>query len=71
MCCAAFGLKRKFPDKFHYKVLKILDFPTENIYRYFEETSRWISEAIKYRGRVFVDCLADIYHSSSIMIEIW
>ena len=43
-----------FPNDFTYKVLNVMDTPSEDLGRYFKECNTWIANAIGQGGVVFV-----------------
>ena len=67
VCCAR-GIKNFFPEQFKYLNLDILDSEKANIKQYFEETYKFIDEAIKNKGSVLVHCHAGVSRSSTILI---
>ena len=48
------GMDPIFPKDFKYKVLEVMDTPSENLGRYFDEVVRWIQGVINQGGCVFV-----------------
>ena len=67
LCCAK-GIKNFFPDNFKYLNLEILDSQNINIKQHFEESYKFIDDALKYNGNVLVHCHAGISRSSTIVI---
>ena len=67
VCCAR-GIKNFFPDNFKYLNLDILDSEAVDIKKYFDESSKFIDEAIKNNGNVLVHCHAGVSRSSTILI---
>ena len=59
------GLDVNYPKDFIYKKIEIDDFYSENIGKYFDDTYKFIDEAI---GNVFVHCAAGISRSASVVI---
>lgn len=62
------GIKKYFPDKFHYMTINVVDTENENIKKYFNETGEFINNAIVNNGKVFVHCHAGISRSGTICI---
>ena len=62
------NVRTSFPNFFTYKVLEVMDAPSENLERYFNEVSRFISRAIKSGGKVFVHCHAGVSRSATFVI---
>ena len=48
------GIDPMFKGKFTYKVLDVLDYPSQDLSRYFNEVVNWIASVIKSGGTVFV-----------------
>ena len=67
VCCAR-GIKNFFPDKFKYLNLDILDNEKSDIKQHFDESYKFIDEAIKNNGNVLIHCHAGISRSSTILI---
>ncbi len=67
LCCAS-GIKNFFPNDFKYLNLDILDSEKVNIKQYFEQTNKFIGDAIKNNGNVLVHCHAGISRSSTILM---
>lgn len=67
LCCAS-GIKNFFPNDFKYLNLDILDSEKVNIRQYFEQTNKFIDDAIKNNGSVLVHCHAGISRSSTILM---
>ena len=67
LCCAS-GIKNFFPNDFKYLNLDILDSEKVNIKQYFEQTNKFIGDAIKNNGSVLVHCHAGISRSSTILM---
>jgi protein-tyrosine phosphatase len=57
-----------FKGKFQYKVLNVLDSPSQDLYRYFNEVVNWMASVIKSGGTVFVHCWAGVSRSSTFVI---
>ena len=66
--CCGIGLKLFFPDKFKYHKIDLVDKETESIRKYFDETNKFISDAMVNNGNVLVHCYAGISRSTSIII---
>ena len=66
--CCGLGLKLFFPEKFKYHKIDLVDKEKENIRKYFEETNKFINDAIINKGNVLIHCYAGISRSSSIII---
>lgn len=56
----AYYRERNFPCEF--LGIPAQDFPSYKISQWFEETSQFIHEALKCKGRVFVHCQVNIYN---------
>ena len=67
LCCAS-GIENKFPDKFKYYNVNLLDKENQNIRIYLDGTYKFIDDALKNGGRVFVHCYAGVSRSASILI---
>ena len=67
VCCAS-GMENKFPDKFKYYNVNLLDKENQNIRIYLDGTYKFIDDALKNGGRVFVHCYAGVSRSASILI---
>ena len=67
VCCAK-GIKNFFPDNFKYLNSDLLDSETADIKKYFEESNKFIDDAIKNNGNVLVYCHAGVSRSSTILI---
>lgn len=66
---AAGGIKCSFPNDFKYhKLDNLLDSPTADIKQFFDETNKFIKEAISNLGSVLVHCHAGISRSSTIIL---
>ena len=48
------GLNPCFPNELKYKVIHVMDVPWENLSKHFSNANRFIKEAIKGGGTVFV-----------------
>ena len=66
--CAAMNIKEYFPKHFKYLTVKLLDSETENIKKYFDQTGKFINDALKEKGKVLVHCHAGISRSSTICL---
>ena len=67
ICCAK-GVQNFFPDNFKYLNINLLDSQTEPIKKHFEESNKFIDDAIQNKGNVLIHCHAGISRSSSILI---
>ena len=67
LCCAS-GIKNFFPNDFKYLNLDILDSEKVNIRQYFEQTNKFIDDAIKNNGSVLVHSHTGISRSSTILM---
>jgi hypothetical protein len=67
LCCCD-GIKDAYPQLFAYKTLKLLDIPTEDISRYFEEAADYIHGVLIKEQKVLVHCFAGKSRSTTIMI---
>ena len=57
-----------FKGKFQYKVLNVLDSPSQDLSQYFNEVVNWMASVIKSGGTVFVHCWAGVSRSSTFVI---
>ena len=48
------GVDPMFKDEFTYKVLNVVDAPSENILKHFGDLCKWIGQAVRNGGTVFV-----------------
>ena len=67
VCCAS-GMENKFPDKFKYYNVNLLDKETENLRVHLDGTYKFIDEALKNGGRVLIHCYAGVSRSASVLI---
>jgi len=63
----AVGVYPPFPEQFKYKHLNVLDCAAENMNEHFDETSQFISDALKDGGRVLVHCIRGVSRSATIV----
>jgi len=68
LCCCA-GVKEAYPTLFTYKMLKLLDKPTEDITQYFEDSSDHIHDILSKGQKVLVHCFAGKSRSTTIMMS--
>lgn len=61
-------IKEEFPEQFTYLTLKILDTPSANIKKHFEQCFQFIDEGRKNGGCVLVHCNAGVSRSSTVCI---
>lgn len=66
---AAIELKEYHPDSFVYLSLKLEDCPKQCIRKACEKSHKFIQNAIRRGGKVFVHCYAGISRSSSMVIH--
>ena len=66
--CCGIGLNLFFPDKFKYKRIDLIDNKNSNIRQYFDETNKFINDALVKEGNILVHCQAGISRSASIII---
>lgn len=64
---AVLGSTPPYPDDFTYKYLPVRDIDYEDISIYFDETSKFIDEAIKNNGKVLVHCMFGASRSATIV----
>jgi len=57
-----------FPDDFEYKMFPLLDKPSEDIKRFFDEASIYIHEILSSNKKILVHCFAGKSRSTTIMI---
>ena len=67
ICCAK-GVQNFFPDNFKYLNINLLDSQKEPIKKHFEESNKFIDDAIQNKGNVLIHCHAGISRSSAILI---
>jgi len=60
------GVVPPFPESFKYMHLKILDCAAEAIHEHFEETTQFISDALK-DGKVLIHCIRGVSRSATIV----
>jgi protein-tyrosine phosphatase len=60
------GMDPIYKDHFTYKVLNIKDSPKQNLSTCFPDVIRWISNAIRGGGSVFIHCWAGISRSPAL-----
>ena len=56
-----------YPQDFKYKTIDICDQTSANIYKYFDDCSDFIDDAIKKGGKVYVHCMYGISRSATII----
>lgn len=61
------GFTPKYPNDFVYKVIDVMDWPTENLKQYFPEVIEFIEQGMK-AGGVLVHCLAGRSRSAAVVI---
>ena len=61
------GVDEMFPDKFKYKLVDVCDNSTTDLYKYFDDCSKFIDEAIKGGGKVYIHCMAGRSRSATIL----
>jgi len=61
------GVVPPFPESFKYMHLKILDCAAEAIHEHFQETTQFISEALKENGKVLIHCIRGVSRSATIV----
>jgi protein-tyrosine phosphatase len=66
--CTIMGVEAYYPKEFKYKNIHTRDIKSENISKYFNECSEFISNSIKEGGKVLVHCSYGISRSASIVI---
>ena len=66
---AAANIGQRFKDQMSYKVLNLLDTPTQNMVEHFEEATDWIDEVLRAnpQNKVLVHCFAGKSRASTIM----
>lgn len=64
----AMGHPAKFPSSFKYLEVKALDNDSYNLKSKFRVCIKFIKEAIKGKGKVFVHCFAGVSRSATIVI---
>jgi len=63
---AVLGVVPPFPEQFKYLHVKLLDCPGENVMAHFENTSKFIEDALAGGGKVFIHCLQGVSRSATI-----
>ena len=64
---AIVGVPEMFPENFKYKLVDVCDNTSTDLYKYFDDCSQFIDEAIKNGGKVYVHCMAGISRSCTIL----
>ncbi|CAI2366802.1 unnamed protein product [Moneuplotes crassus] len=64
----AAGIRPLYRKEFKYKVVNIMDLPTQNILMYFDKAIEFINKAVAGGGRVLVHCFAGVSRSASTVI---
>lgn len=70
LTCAS-NINPRFPNDFTYKVLELLDTPTQNIVKHFKEADDWIEEVLRAdpKHKVLVHCFAGKSRASTITLS--
>jgi len=63
---AVLGIVPPFPEQFKYLHVQLLDCPGENVMTHFENTSKFIEDALAGGGKVFIHCLQGVSRSATI-----
>ena len=57
-----------FPETFVYKTIPLIDSPSENIFKYFDSTNKYIDDAIhNQEGKILVHCICGASRSATIL----
>lgn len=64
---AVLGCNPPFPEDFSYKYLPVRDIDYEDISIYFDDTSKFIDDAIKNNGKVLVHCMFGASRSATMV----
>ncbi|CAI2366887.1 unnamed protein product [Moneuplotes crassus] len=64
----AAGIRPLYRKEFKYKVVNIMDLPTQNILAHFDKAIEFINKAVASGGRVLVHCFAGVSRSASTVI---
>ena len=64
----AAGIRPLYRKEFKYKVVNIMDLPTQNIVQYFDKAIEFMNKAVTNNGRVLVHCFAGVSRSASTVI---
>lgn len=64
----AAGIRPLYKKEFKYKVVNIMDLPTQNILAHFDKAIEFINKAVTSGGRVLVHCFAGVSRSASTVI---
>jgi len=64
----AAGCPPPFPKDFSYKVIEVLDMPSVNLGRHFNEAVDYIQKTLDSGGKLLVHCFAGVSRSSSCII---
>ncbi|CAG8659698.1 16781_t:CDS:2, partial [Acaulospora morrowiae] len=57
-----------YPESYTYKIINILDHTKEDIMKHFEETYKFIQQALDGQGKVLVHCQAGISRSPTVVM---
>ncbi|KAH9251963.1 hypothetical protein BASA81_010167 [Batrachochytrium salamandrivorans] len=68
VCMCLNGGRPPFPSQFQYLVVDVLDVPEVKIAPYFDDSYRFIKQALDGGGKVLIHCAAGISRSASIAI---
>lgn len=64
----AAGIRPLFRKEFKYKVVNVIDLPSQNLLPYFNKAIEFINKAVTSGGRVLVHCFAGVSRSASTVI---
>jgi len=63
---AVLAVTPPFPDHFEYMHVQLLDYPGENVMNHFQNTTKFIEDALAGGGKVFIHCLKGVSRSATI-----
>jgi hypothetical protein len=64
----AAGIRPLYKKEFKYKIVNIMDLPSQNIISHFDKAIEFINKAVTGGGRVLVHCFAGVSRSASTVI---
>ena len=64
----AAGIRPLYKKEFKYKIVNVMDIPSQNIISHFDRAIEFINKAVTGGGRVLVHCFAGVSRSASTVI---
>lgn len=64
---AVMGVEEMFPGGFVYKLLPLRDISEQNIMDFFDESTKFINDALEKNGKVYVHCMAGVSRSATLV----